>query len=374
MRTNLYILAILIFLTIFSGCSKAHTISVSNDSDFPRENEIVELNLENIPNMNISQSFRLIDEKNMEIPYQLTYDNKLIFPVSLKHRETINIKIEEGQPSVFDTIACGSFYPQRKDDLTWENDRSAYRAYGPALQASGEKAYGYDIWTKSVATPVVAKRYHEALDLHKPYHEDRGEGMDVYTVGPTLGAGATALIDSTGNIVFPWAFKEYRILDNGPLRFTASLNYDGGESRLISLDAGEYLNRTTVSYPKAETKRVASGIVVHRQNPDGYVLNPDKGFMAYADLTDNSNAGNGVIFVGIVSEETDSMALLPFKEPIGDAIGHILALKDYNPGDDFTYYWGSGWSKGSMADWDSWINYLQNFKNRLDKPLSVSIK
>jgi len=30
--------------------------------------------------------------------------------------------------------------------VAWENDRIAFRTYGPALQATGEKAVGYDIW------------------------------------------------------------------------------------------------------------------------------------------------------------------------------------------------------------------------------------
>ncbi|MCH5232241.1 MAG: DUF4861 domain-containing protein [Muribaculaceae bacterium] len=368
--------AFLLFVLTCSllACSKPHAITITNNSELTREKEIVEIDYSDIRKLDIGTDFLLLDERGEEIPYQLTYNNKVIFPVTINAGETAVIKVEKGIPSRFDTIACGAFYPQRKDDLAWENDKSAYRAYGPALQQSGEKAFGYDIWTKSVEHPVVAQRYHNALELGIPYHKDNGDGMDVYTVGPTLGGGTTALLDTAGNLIFPWGFKDYEILDNGPLRFTAKLTYDSGETRLISLDAGEYLNKTDVSYPNPENNVIASGIVIHRQNPEGFELSAAKNYMAYADLTDNANAGNGVIYVGIVTEEADSMINLPLKEPQGDAIGHILALKSYKPGEKYTYYWGSGWSKGFMPDWESWLNYLANFRSRLDSPLSVTVE
>ena len=51
-----------------------------------------------------------------------------------------------------DVVACGRQYPERLDDVAWENDRAAYRAYGPALQEKGARAFGYDIWTKSAVS------------------------------------------------------------------------------------------------------------------------------------------------------------------------------------------------------------------------------
>lgn len=45
------------------------------------------------------------------------------------------------------------------DDITWENDIAAYRVYGPALQCSGEKAYGIDVWLKSTKELDVDHRY-----------------------------------------------------------------------------------------------------------------------------------------------------------------------------------------------------------------------
>ncbi|MBD5233614.1 MAG: DUF4861 domain-containing protein [Bacteroidales bacterium] len=356
------------------GCSRQHRVTVVNSLGVDRNEEIIEIDAAAVDSLMNHSQFRIIDDKDREVPYQVTYDGRLIFPATVAANSSTVYTLVEGEPSAVDTIATGAFYPRRKDDFTWENDRSAYRAYGPALQQSGERAFGYDIWTKSVARPVVAQRYTDAFAEVKNFHNDYGEGMDVYTVGPTLGGGTAALIDSLGNIVYPWCFSSYDILDNGPLRFTVMLSYDSGETRRITLDAGEFLNRTEVCFGKVNYPTIAPGIVIHRQNPDGYVLSPEEGYMAYADLTDNAENGNGVIYVGVVTPEVDSMLNIPFDTPQGDALGHILAKKSYTPGECYVYYWGSGWSKGDMPDWQTWKKYLSDFHTRLQNPLSVTIK
>lgn len=370
MKTHLYMTGVIL---LTASCSKSHTVVISNPTALDRC-EIIEVAMDDIKDVCEKSAFRVVDGAGEELPYQVTYDNKLIFPVSVKAGAHTNVTIRRGTPARVDTIACGAFYPERKDDLAWENDFAAYRAYGPALQASGEHAYGYDIWTKSVSHPVVRQRYHQAFTLDKNFHEDHGDGMDAYTVGPTLGGGTAARIDSLGNIIYPWCFSNYEILDNGPLRFTARLSYETGEKRVITLDAGEFLNRTEVSFTDSTISIIAPGIVIHRQNPTGYVLSPEDGYMAYADLTDNADNGNGVIYIGVVAPDADSMVNVPLDAPQGDALGHILAKKSISPENRYVYYWGSGWSKGAMPDWQTWTKYLSDFHTRIKKPLEVTIE
>ena len=93
-----------------------------------------------------------------------------------------------------------------------------------ALQKSGEKAYGYDVFTKSVEELVVEDRYAMELDSASraeikalreagkkeeadslsraiSYHIDHGNGMDCYAVGPTLGGGTAALMPDSANCI-----------------------------------------------------------------------------------------------------------------------------------------------------------------------------
>lgn len=378
MRKDL--ISLIIASLALSLSAEGKRVTIVNEMPIGRINEIVEIDTLQIPGIG-KAPFQIVDSEGNAVAHQITYDGKLIFPVTVEAGSCVSYDIVEGRPVVAaDTLACGAFYPRRKDDLAWENNRAAYRAYGPALEKSGERAFGYDIWTKSVEYPVVARRYHDALENGKGYHEDNGDGMDAYTVGPTLGGGTAALIDSFDRILFPYCFKSYEILDNGPLRFTARLTYSSkaGENveeiRLISLDAGEYLNRTEILFQALpEGYSIAPGIVVHSPNPDGYALISEDGVMAYADPTDNPDAGNGIIFVGVVAPEAENLSYRPLGSAEGAAIGHLLARSPYKNTTPYLYYWGSGWSKGSMPDMDSWIQYLREFRQRKDNPLKSYI-
>ena len=368
-------------LLTLCACGSTHTIEVTNSLDVPRHGEMVEIEAAQAVKVAGDSVFRLVGPDGTEVPWQLTYDGKVIFQADVNPTSTAVYTIERGTPARVDTTVMGKHYAWRKDDLTWENEHSAYRAYGPALEQSGERAFGYDIWTKSVDTLVVPERYRKA-EKGIWFHTDYGDGLDVYSVGPTLGGGTAALLDSAGCIIYPYCFREHAILDNGPLRFTVKLIYGpmmvdssctATESRLISLDKGSYLNRTTVNFDglTAHTS-IAPGIVVHAENPEGFTLEPAKGYMSYADLTDNPEKGNGTIYVGVVAPGAD-FAFQPLAEPAGSAIGHILAKSPYEGGSDYTYYWGSGWSKAGI-DADKWNAALADFALRLSSPLKTTVK
>lgn len=88
--------------------------------------------------------------------------------------------------------AVAAFVPRRKDDLAWENDRMAFRIYGPALIDSAEDS-GIDAWIKRVQYPIIEKWYRLDLAGEKSYHTDSGEGYDGYKVGPRRGCGGAGI-------------------------------------------------------------------------------------------------------------------------------------------------------------------------------------
>ena len=180
-------------------------------------------------------------------------DSLLIFPAIVKANASSVYTIRKGKPGVFQSKVAGRLVPERKDDFNWENDRVAFRMYGPALQATGEISNGIDLWAKRTDRLVADKWYAEELSGKSTYHTDNGEGLDFYKVGPTLGAGAAAPY-LNDQLWFSRNFTTYEILDKGPLRITFRLNYDAfnvdklGEvssTRIISLDAGSQLNKIT---------------------------------------------------------------------------------------------------------------------------------
>lgn len=376
---------------LWTGCSKSEsvTVTIANPLAIERTGEMVEIPVNDIyTQLNLSDTaqFVIYDEKAQEVPYQLTYDEKVIFPVSIASKASVNYTVQQGTPSLVNAVVYGRCYPERLDDIAWENDRAAYRAYGPALQKSGEKAYGYDVFTKSVEELVVEDRYAMELDSASraeikalreagkkteadslsraiSYHIDHGNGMDCYAVSPTLGGGTAALMPDSA-IVYPYCYKDYEILDNGPLRFTVKLVFNPlvvkndsnvVETRIIQLDKGSQLNKTTVSYEYlTQATPVAAGLVLHAANPEGYAYDAAKGYISYADPTTNAEAGNGIVYVGAVFPASVQTTTQLFEKPAGDALGHVLGISTYEPGNDFVYYWGSGWSKYGFEKAEDW--------------------
>lgn len=407
-------MAVVAFIFLACGESKTVTVTVANPAALERNGEMVELSMSDISaKLQLADTAQIVvlNEDGQQVPYQITYDEKVIFPATVKANGTASYTIKAGIPDAFDVKACGRHYPERVDDVAWENDLVIFRAYGPALQANGERAFGYDVWTKYNTTePVVEARYASELnpetkakieELKKTdpeaakklyqsvsYHVDHGNGLDCYKVGPTLGGGTAALMVGD-TIVYPYCYASQEILDNGPLRFTVKLEYNPltvkgdsnvVETRVISLDAGSHLNKTVVSYSNLrEAMPVATGIVLHE--PDGAVAaDAAAGYITYVDPTDNVNNNNGKIFVGAAFpapvKEAKSV-LFPEKEKKeqrGGADGHVLAISDYEPGSEYTYYWGSAWEKADIKDAASWNTYMSEFAQKLRAPLTVTVQ
>ena len=183
-------------LALAAGCTQQHTIEVTNASNANAAGEMAEVPLADILAA-IGEEFVISDPEGAEVPYQITYDSLVVFPADVPAGTTVAYRLVKGTPQKVDTIVYGRQFPERKDDMAWENDRSAYRAYGPALQESGERAFGYDIWTKSVATPILEQRFADDIERGISFHVDHGNGMDVYGVGPTLGGGTAALLTAS---------------------------------------------------------------------------------------------------------------------------------------------------------------------------------
>ncbi len=384
---------------------KAFTVNVSNPLNSFRQ-EVVEVCAKTVfEKLGISggRQFVVMNAVGQEVAYQLTYDGKVLIDASVRPNGTATYTFKKGTPKTFKNTCYGRMYPERVDDIAWENDRTAYRCYGPALQRSGETAYGNDVWLKNTPDLVVEKRYHvehtykakvaelkntdpakaDALNKLTSYHYDQGYGLDCYKVGPTLGCGTPALMDGD-NIIFPYCYKEYEILDNGPLRFTVKLVYNPAkikgdenvvEHRIMNIDKGSNFCRMTVWYDGL-TKPVdfASGVVLHSEDLDNIVLG--KNYVNYADPTDNPQGQNFQIYVAVLfpnGKVTTKKVMFPtpFKGNAGHALG---ILKNYKNGQKYTYYFGSAWSKYDCRNQQEWQLRIDSYLNGLEAPLKIEVK
>ena len=360
------------------------TVTVGNPSGTQRQ-EVVELDASSVfQRLGISggRQFVVKNALGFEVPYQLTYDGKLLIEACVAPKGQTTHTITKGEPSVFVNTCYGRMYPERVDDIAWENDRGAYRCYGPALQRSGEDAFGNDVWVKNTPDLVVESRYHNELVNKLSYHVDRGYGLDCYKVGPTLGCGTPALIQGD-NLVFPYCWKEYELLDNGPLRFTVRLKYNPSkygnddnvvENRILSIDKGSNFNKMTVWYDGLTAPAdVASGVVIHTEDTESVVLG--KNYVQYADPTDNPKGQNFQIYVAaIFPDGVDQTRKVMYQNPVRGNAGHALGIKKgIKSGEKFTYYFGSSWSKYDCRTQKEWQQRIDNFQSALGQKLEVGI-
>lgn len=390
--------------------SRTVTVTVTNPLAMERSNEMVEVSMETVTDrLGLADTAQIVvlNADGQQVPYQITYDGKVIFPAAIAAGGTATYTIQTGTPEAFDVKACGRCYPERMDDMAWENDLVAFRAYGPALQAKGERGFGYDLFTKYNTTePMLEAMYAKELDKEtlakiaelkktdpkaaaelsreRSYHIDHGYGMDCYAVGPTLGAGVAALMVND-TIIYPWCYKNQEILDNGPLRFTVKLEFTPltvkgdstvVETRSITLDAGSHLNKTVVSYSNLkETLPIVAGIVLHE--PDGAVVaDAANGYITYVDPT--TGPDNGKIFMGaavpaVVKDAKTVLFSEKEKKERNNADGHVLAVSDYEPGSEYVYYWGFAWDKADIKTADAWNRYMADFAQKVRNPLTVKV-
>ena len=255
--------------------------------------------------------------------------------------------------------AFARYVPERADDIAWENDRIAFRLYGPALEKHEKTGSGIDVWCKATRALVVNAWYKGGH-----YHKDTGEGCDCYHVGQTRGCGGLG-IWADGKLFVSHVWKEFRISDDGPEVARFNLVYapwdaagrEVSETRQISLIADSNLNRcqSTITSPQSGPLTVAVGIAI--QKTHGHLVqDKEHGFLSYWDDADGGAATNGSIGCAIVF---DPAQFAGFAET---PLDHLVLLK-VTPGKPFVYYAGAGWSKSlDFKSEEDWLKYVREYK------------
>ena len=207
----------------------------------------------------------------------------------------------------FQLFACGSakplaeksqlmarFVPERKDDFVWENDRIAFRAYGPALAVENARG-GIDVWTKSVRYPIANAWYQTGN-----YHKDNGTGLDGYKVGDTLGCGGVGYLDADGKLHTSPVYSTHKVVEQGPLRLQFILSYapvEVGaakitETRTFTMLAGDHHFTVTSSFKvegDATGIKPVAGIAI--RGPKGKASFTNKDCISYRDPVMKKDSG-----------------------------------------------------------------------------------
>jgi hypothetical protein len=258
-------------------------------------------------------------------------------------------------------MAYGRLVPEREDDFTWENDKVAFRVYGPASGGKGQVS-GVDAWLKKVPYSIIDKWYAGFL-AGKSYHEDRGEGYDPFHVGDSRGVGGTAVwVDGEA---FPAGkFKSYEVLQSGAdvVEFILQYEWDTplglvGESKTVSLTLGDQLYQVNSVFSldgKPASLPIAIGLTTHDEKAQVF-SNQETGRISAWEAIDEIGVGTAVLMA------SDS-ALEILHTPSEDKDrSHIWLLTSTSDSGELSFRAGFAWqAAGEITSIEAWNEYLDS--------------
>ncbi|MFT4645343.1 MAG: hypothetical protein ACI8ZX_001759 [Planctomycetota bacterium] len=377
---------IFLFLTTtcFINCDEKiailSTIEVKNTLNMDREFETVEIDISNFTADNYIISKENSEEK---INFQLVdtnsdgKDNVLLFQPKIKANSTnkYNLSISTKTQDSVTTYCYSRFVPERTDDYAWENNRIAFRTYGPVAQKMVEDAHkggtlssGMDAWLKRVEYPIINKWYKKTVTGKGSYHKDTGEGLDNFHVGIGRGVGGIAVKIDT-SFYFSKNFTSWKTISTGPIRTSFVLNYENWdangkqieESKQISLDYGQNLSKFEINI--SGTKTISAGLTLHKK--DGNTTE-NKNWISYWEPLDDSELGQGLVTTDaffINSEKYDT-----YKKDESNLYANLKVVDG-----KVVYYAGFGWKKSNQfKTQQEWESYLRDFAIKIKNPFLVT--
>lgn len=376
MKNTILFTALTAAAALAVSCSQSLKVEVTNPTQTERDDETVEIAWNRIATLEgvTPENVIVLNHDGKQLPSQVVYRGEsepqaLIFQTDADPLETKRFAIKAGVRENYPAEAFGRQVPERYDDYAWENNKVAYRLYGPALETSPEKLVtpGIDVWVKCTDKLVIDEWYAKG-----DYHHNYGDGMDCYKVGITLGGGSSVPFAEGRFWMMPHNYLTQQTLDNGPIRTTVRLTYapwevNGTEvslTKIISLDANQRFNRMESIYEGAFAEMpVAAGFVRHdvKQTLKG------DGWLAMCEATSDTKdpVRDGDIYAAVV---------LPGAQILPDTLGHAIAVKSVKPGVPMTYYAGTGWSQGGIEDMGEWMEQIEQVKAAVENPLQVIVK
>ncbi len=278
----------------------------------------------------------------------------------------------------FPAKAFARYVPERLDDFAWENDRIGHRTYGPALAEPAPPGSdkevlvtsGLDIWFKRPSYLVIDRWYAKG---HDHYHKEEGEGLDMYAVGRTRGAGGTGIWNGS-RLFVSRNYATWRIVTNGPVRTVFELTYDNwdadgvavSEVKRFTVDAGHLFDQVESTFTTAspQTLTVALGLnkkpAYAEQAPTVAAYRAPDTLMQWVRQRSAGDFGTAIVLPG-----ADGYAADPDNE---------LILAKVRAGQPLRYYLGAAvsWS-GEFTSPQAWQAYVEAYRKRVASPVRVEI-
>jgi hypothetical protein len=362
-------------------------VSVTNDLGFERK-EVVSIPVSRLKPFS-QPSLRIKNKETGEIMRtQWIDDNKdgkadeFLFQAEVPAKRTVKYilfsdsKIKEPQSS---SIAYSRFVPERSDDYTWENDKVAFRTYGPKGQREAQEGVngstissGVDLWFKRTEKSIINEWYAGHVKTPFYYHIDHGEGYDAYHVGDSRGTGGTG-IWKNDSLYISQNYVKYNTIAAGPLRTVFELSYapygpyKTSEVKRITLDLGSNFSRFDIRLTSEKPlKGYAVGVTMHDKKGE-YKINEKAGWISYWEKIDGTDTGSG-----IVMNPADVSSAFANISKVKDQ-SHVLLITKAES--QISYYAGFAWEKsGQITGIRDWEQLLNRQAEKMKHPLKVILE
>ncbi len=383
---------IILFFSCSSQTAYQEKFTLTNPSNFDRSSAVISISRAKLDGINgISDLSNILVKDlsdNVYLPIQwVDYDgdhtmDELLVLVNMpaQSKKTIQVFFKKNgsnlQPKT-EYKTYSRFVPERIDDYTWENDKVAFRVYGPEAQRlvdegepGGTLSSGIDLWLKRVSYSIIDKWYAENVKKGGYYHIDHGEGFDPYHVGTSRGAGGIGIwVDDA--LLTSKNFTAYRTIATGPLRTIFELDYSSWsnfgvkETKRISLDLGSNFSKVEVRLsPDTIPPNYAIGITLHNNKGETAIMK-EKGIVSHWEPIDDSYLGVGII----LNPDVVSDAFAVQKKAADQS--HLVVLSDSQK-HILTYYTGFAWTKsGQVTTQQDWFSILEQQADFLAHPIIV---
>ncbi|GAB3180590.1 DUF4861 family protein [Telluribacter humicola] len=246
------------------------------------------------------------------------------------------------------------YMPEANGNILWENDRIAFRVYGPPVK--DRVSSGIDVWTKSVSYPIIDKWYRLNAE-GKEYHVDRGEGNDFFHVGFGRGNGGTAIWHE-GKPYISQPYATHRILKNTDEEIAFELvyapwevgNFKVSERKVISMKMGTNLFKVESTFQTDHKGPLTVGIGISYADKPELITDSQKGMLA---VWESYLPKNGELGTVVLANPDIIRGFAPYGKE------HFM-LVNAKPGKPITYYAGAGWNKSPQFKIkQDWLTYLQ---------------
>ncbi|WP_396600599.1 DUF4861 family protein [Algibacter sp. R77976] len=377
----------IVLLALHSCKDKAIKITVTNPLDVERSFETVELTKEflevtDLTNIGIKEvaSGKLQVTQNVDVDGDGIMDVLLFQPV-IPVKSEIDyevVTITEAEKPTAPDYCYSRFVPERTDDYTWENNKVAFRVYGPTAQKmiedgvkGGTLSSGVDAWLKKVEYPIINNWYKKNSIKAGAYHLPSQEGLDNFHVGVSRGVGGLAVKKDT-TYYYSKNYTEWRTITTGPIRTSVYLNYanwdaNGNtikESKVISLDLGSDFSKFEINLEGTNT--ISAGLTLHEK--DGVVSGDNKnGWVSYWEPHGDSELGTAIMaspeyFVSYETYDTN-------QKDLSNAYANLKVIDN-----KVVYYAGFGWKeRGEFNNKQEWEAHLNDVSKKIQNPLLVKL-